>query len=69
MKTLTTKTKYSYHEDGHAIIYACLKGTTKFVPAFVCHSSCIPLIKAANSIDVENVVLKPYIKISSNKQC
>jgi hypothetical protein len=62
MKKLTSKTKYSYHEDGHAIIYACLKGTTKFVPAFVCHPSCIPLIQAANNLVVENVVLKPYKK-------
>jgi len=62
MRKLTAKTKYSYHADGYAIIYACLKGTTKFIPAFVCHESCIPLIIAAKSLQVENVVLKPFVK-------
>jgi len=59
MKKLTDKTKYELR-DGHAVIFACLKGTTKFVPAFVCHTSCISVIQAANSIRADNVVLKPY---------
>jgi hypothetical protein len=62
MRKLTAKTKYKYHEDGYAIIYACRKGTTKFVPAFTCHESCIPLILKAQSFDLENVVLKPYVE-------
>lgn len=62
MKKLTDKTKYKIHEDGYAVIYACVKGTTKFVPAFTCHASCIDLIKAANSLQVDNVILKPYVQ-------
>lgn len=62
MRKLTTKTKYSYHEDGYAIIYACLKGTTKFIPAFTCHESCIAIIMKEQSFDNENVILKAFIK-------
>lgn len=59
MKKLTDRTKYEIR-DGHAVIFACIKGTTKFIPAFVCHTSCISLIQKANSLEVSNVVLKPY---------
>ena len=59
MKKLTDRTK-SEIRDGHAVIFACLKGTTKFVPAFVCHTSCISVIQAANSLQADNVVLKIY---------
>ena len=59
MKKLTSKTKYAYHEDGYAVIYACLKGTRKFVPAFTCHASCISLIIASGNLDTENCILKP----------
>lgn len=60
MRKLTEKTKYAYHKDGYAIIYARRIGCEKFVPAFSCHASCIPLILAAQSLNVVNVVLKPY---------
>lgn len=62
MRKLTDKTKYKYTEDNGAVVYACLKGTTKFVPAFICHASCIPLIINANSFNVDGVILKPYKK-------
>lgn len=60
MKKLTDKMKYKIHPDGFAVIYAKRKGESVFVPAFVCHLSCIEPIKAANSLRVENVVLRPY---------
>lgn len=60
MRKLIGKTKYKIDwENGTATIYACLKGTTKFIPAFTCHPSCIDVIQKDGNFDNPNVVLYP----------
>lgn len=60
MKKLVGKTKYIIDsETGTATIYACLKGTTKYIAAFTCHSSCIDVIQQEGNFDNPNVILRP----------
>lgn len=62
MRKLIGKWKYSIGEDCKATIYGCLKGTAKYIPAFICHSSCIDVIIKDGNFNNPNVVLKPINK-------
>lgn len=59
MRKLTDNTWFKYKE-GHAVIYAKRKDNGQRVAAFTCHESCIPLIQKANSLSLDNVVLRPF---------
>ena len=57
MKKLTKCSKYSFDEDGDLCIHLKLKSSGKWVLAYKCHASCLPIIKERGTIFVENVVL------------
>jgi hypothetical protein len=59
-RKLTATTWYEY-VDGYAVIYARRKDTRAIVPAFTCHSSCIPIIQA-QGLNAPDVVLRVYKK-------
>lgn len=61
MRKLIKNAKYRY-KDGFAVIYLKSKTSGKFVPAFECHASCIPVIISSNSLIADGVVLLPTSK-------
>ena len=56
-RKLTATTWYEFI-DGYAVIYARRKDTRAVVPAFTCHSSCIPIIQT-QGLNAPDVVLRP----------
>ena len=65
MKKLTKVSKYSYSDDGDAIIYLRSLSNNKWTPAFTCHCACIEIIKESGRLTGNSGVVLLPIKQSN----